>query len=177
VITTLFAFVLGVATTPGDKGPIALRIDGLAPVRVTMQAQMPAATPRDLEKSVTGLNNEEREALRDRLRQLAMAELEAAGFQVVDARTEGVPLFVVFAEARLLPSGKGDPVTVDTSVSVNEPAVWVRDPTRKGFIVVWSQPASTRVHQKDVSRTIESAVVKGVKAFTTVQSSAEQKNP
>ena len=177
MITTTLALVSSLLAAPlADKGPIALRIDGLFPVRVTVKEVLPGMVPGDLDKSVTGLTNSEREALRDKLRQAAKAELEAAGFQVVDAGTEGVPLFIAFADARLVGSGK-DPVVVDTSVSVNEPAVWVRDPTKKGHIIVWSRPSSTRVPQKDVARSIESQVLAGVKAFTSAQASGEKKDP
>src|SRR5262245_3365281 len=101
LMTTLVLAVALAAAPPADKGPIALRIDGPAPVRVTTKVPLPGPLPADMAKSLTGLSNAERDGMREKLRRLAKAELEAAGFRVTDADTEGVPLFIVFADARL----------------------------------------------------------------------------
>jgi hypothetical protein len=169
-ISMLLAVAALAAPTAGSKGPMGLRIDGLAPVRVTagnpsLQQLLPTG---DQSEGLSGLSNSDREKLRARLESVVRAELTQAGFDVKDASTDGVPLFVVFAESRMAETDRG-PLILQTSVEVDEPGVWVRDPSRKGFIVVWKWPMVQQVPRKDVARTIESFALEGVRAFVSAQ--------
>jgi hypothetical protein len=169
-VSVLLALATSIAALgEGSKGRLGLRVEGLRPVRMTASVQLHNLIPSgDHSAMLSGLSNADREKLRGRLAILVRAELERVGFEVVDPATEGVPLFVVYAESRMEESDRG-PCIVDTSVEVEEPAVWVRDPTRKGFIVVWKHPSNVRVPRKDVATSIERSILEGVQAFTSAQ--------
>ena len=174
-IPALLATTLIALMAQSSKGSLALRVDGLRPVRLTVSVPLPAPLPLgDQSEMLSGLSNADREKLRTRLAQLVREELEKAGFQVLDPTAEGVPLFIVFAEAQMVESDRG-PVAVQTSVEMDEPAVWVRDPTKKGFIVVWKRSSTARVSRKDVAKSIERGVLEGLKAFTSAQTPGESK--
>ena len=166
----IFAATLTSAPVEGAKGHIGVRIDGLRPVRLTVgDPSLRGLVPsHDQSATMSGLSNADRDQLRGRLEALVRGELTAGGFQVVEPGTEGVPLFVVSAESRMLESDRG-PYLVETSVEVDEPGVWVRDPTKKGLIVVWRMAQAQAVTRKNVAKAIEAFVLGGVQTFTSAQ--------
>lgn len=87
-------------------------------------------------------------------------------------KTDGVPLLVVRAESHV-DECSARSVGVEATVSINEPAVWVRDPSRRGMIVVWKRTYRATVPRGDAARRIERAVLDGLNVFVAAQDGAD----
>ncbi len=168
------AVALGLLLAGSARGPIVLDVDALGPitVRVTSKVkdQLPPPVPTgEQSKALTDLGPEARAELRSKLTRSSRELLEGVGFEVRDRAEADEPVFAI--RANVVPDTCGDRawVQVQVQVEVDEAAVWVRDPTRKGHIVVWSHTTTHRVRRAEGARTLEQAWLDGVRAFTEAQ--------
>jgi hypothetical protein len=176
---TIGSGLLALLLAGGARGPMVLRVDGLGPITVNVSSQLkgalPAPTPTgEQSKSLTGLDPKARDELRANLTRSVRGLLEGAGFEVRESAQGDEPLFVVRAE--VLPDTCGDRsrVSVQAGVEIDEPAFWARDPTKRGFIVVWGRSSTHRVPRGEGAGTLEEAVLEGVREFVAAQSPAGQ---
>lgn len=156
------------------RGPIVLELDALGPITVRVTSKVAGVPPPpirtgDRSKDMTGLGPRERAELRARVVAGARKLLEGVGFEVREAALADEPVFAIRADVLPDACGANDWVSVPVQVEVDEAAVWVRDPSRRGHIVVWSRATTHHVRRPEGARTLEEAVLAGVREFTDAQ--------